>query len=92
MIEVLMGAICLSLFLIFCFRNFFIQLVAFKLLVDAVVLSAASLRAADASSFVAQTAACIAASLGAIIFFVLLATGIQQFSKSKTLDMDAQSE
>jgi hypothetical protein len=84
--------ICAALFVIFCFRNFFIQLTAIKLLIDSLVLAAATLRPSDQTTFISQATAVMIASVGSIVFFVLLASGIRRFSKSNSLDLDAEYE
>lgn len=87
--ELLVGIICFSLFAIFCFRNFFIQLVSIKLLLDALVLLGFSIRGGTQESFNAQAMSVMVSSVGILIFFILMASGIQRFSKSKNLDLEA---
>jgi hypothetical protein len=91
-INALVAFICIALFVVFCFRNFFIQLTAIKLLVDTLVLAAATLRPSDQTAFISQATAVMIAAVGSIVFFVLLASGIRRFSKSNSLDLDAEYE
>ena len=90
--SILIGLVCFSLFAVFCFRNFFIQLISIKLLIDALVLLAFSARGDTQESFNAQGMAVMVSSLGILIFFILMAAGIQRFSKSRTLDLEADNE
>jgi hypothetical protein len=91
-INLLIVCLCISLFVIFCFRNFFIQLTAIKLLVDCSVLAAATLRPSEQTAYISQATAAMIASIGSIVFFVLLASGIRRFSKSHNLDLDGEYE
>jgi hypothetical protein len=89
MISVVVGVLTLSLMLVFCVRHFFVQLVGLKLLVDTLVLLLACSRTESQTPFNSQSMAVLVSALGAALFFVLMASGIQRFAKSKNLDLEA---
>jgi hypothetical protein len=92
MMPVLVGLLCFSILAVFCFRNFFVQLVSIKLLLDALVLLGFSVRGTNQESYSVQVAAIMVSSLGILVFFILMASGIQRFSKSNNLDLEADSD
>ena len=90
--AILVGLLCFSLWGVFCFRNFFVQLISIKLLLDILVLLGFSARQNNQESYSVQVAAVLISSLGSLVFFILMASGIQRFSKSKNLDLEADNE
>jgi hypothetical protein len=92
LISILVACIFISLFLVVSFRNFFIQLISVKLLVDSLVFALASIRGPDQSPYIPQASALLVSGLGTVLFFGLMAAGIQMFSKSRTLDLEAENE
>jgi hypothetical protein len=90
--PLLIGLLCFSLLAVFCFRNFFIQLVSMKLLLDVLVSVAFSIRGSNQESYSVQVAAMLISSLGILVFFILMASGIQLFSSSNSLDLEVDNE
>ena len=77
-----------SLIIVFCVRNFFLQLVGLKLFLDSLVLIFITMRPSQQISTTNQASAWLVSSLGAIVFFILMAAGIRRFSIVKSLDVD----
>ncbi len=92
MMPVLVGLLCFSLLAVFCFRNFFIQLVSIKLLLDTLVLLGFAVRGNNQESYSVQVTAVMTSSLGILVFFILMASGIQRFSRSNNLDLEADTD
>jgi hypothetical protein len=92
MTNILVGIFCFALLSVFCFRNFFIQLISLKLLLDSLVFMTFSIRGSNQESFNVQVAAVMISSVGILIFFILMASGIQRFSKSQSLDLEADND
>jgi len=90
--QILVGIICFSIFAVYCFRNFFIQVISLKLLIDSLVLLGFSVRDSNQEVFNGQAMSVMVASLGALVFFILMASGIRRFSKSQSLDLEADNE
>ena len=87
------GAIILltvSLFILFCVRHFFTQLLSVKLIIDTLVFILTVLRgSAQEATEQFATVAWFILSLGTILFFVLFAAGIRRYSKAKDLAAEA---
>ncbi len=84
--------LCFSLLAVFCFRNYFIHLVSIKLLLDILVLMSFSLRESFQQTFSVQVSGILISSLGILVFFMLMASGIHRFSKSDSLDLEVDNE
>ena len=77
-----------ALVIVFCVRNFFLQLVGLKLFLDVLSLIFITMRPSQQASTINQAGAWFISSLGAIVFFILMAAGIRRFSVVKSLDLD----
>jgi uncharacterized membrane protein SirB2 len=86
MIETLMVVLFTSFFSAFVIRNFYIQLIALKLFLDTLVLAMIVLRAPNQQSTVNQAAAWLVASLGMILFFILLAVSVRRFATVRRVE------
>lgn len=89
MTEVLVGILTAALIITFCVRHFFVQLVGLKLFLDVLVLLLCVMRSPGAKDEAAyHAAAWMVSSMGALIFFVLLASGARRFSRASSLDLE----
>jgi hypothetical protein len=93
MIEPIVALLAVALLVIFCVRHFFVQLIAIKLLLDMLVLALSGLRTSpNSEQDIYHAAAWMVASLGAIVFFILLASGARRFSRTKNLNLEGQND
>ena len=92
MIGILIAVIVFSLFLIFCFRHFFIQLVGLKLFLDGAVVFLVCAKNPEAPSSLASAAATLISAISVLVFFILMAAGIQRFARSKTSSLEVRSD
>lgn len=83
MIAVIVAAISVSLVIIFCCRHFFVQLLAFKLFIDALVVALACIHKAGQNTSAYQTSAWIIAGFGGAIFFISMAIATRLFSQKE---------
>jgi len=81
-----------ALFLIFSVRHFFLQLLAIKLLVDVLTVLITFVRGVDQGAFNPQTSAIFISAIGALVFFILMAAGIQRFARSTKVNLEVRSE
>jgi hypothetical protein len=92
MILALVGALMVSLAVVFCVRHFFVQLIALKLFIDTLILALVGLRKAEQLNFVAQASTWFLAAFSCMMFFMLMAAGTRRFSRSENLDLEADGE
>jgi hypothetical protein len=92
MTTLVIGVIFSSLFIITCFKNFFIQIISIKLLIDAMVLILVSSRGIAQSPFNTQSTAVIVAGLGLLVFFILMSSAILMFSKKENVGLKVENE
>ena len=92
MMNILLVLMALSLFVIFCFRHFFIQLVGLKLFLDAAVVFFIFAKAPDSSAVGTQSAAALISGISILVFFILMAAGIQRFARSKNSSLEVRGD
>mgnify|MGYP000887747518 CR=1 FL=1 len=91
MIEGLIVLMIVALFATFCIRHFFIQMLALKLFVDAVILIfLAQSREPIASNYLAVT--WILGALVGFVLFVFSTAAIMRFGRTKSLDLGDSNE
>lgn len=92
MMNILIVLMALSLFIIFCFRHFFIQLVGLKLFLDAAVVFFIFAKAPDSAVVGTQSAAALISGVSVLVFFVLMAAGIQRFARAKNASLEVNGD
>jgi len=92
MTETFVAVLIFSLFMTFCFRHFFIQLMSLKLLLDSLVVFLVSIRNPEASSLGAQMAIVLVSSLSVLVFFILMAAGTQKFAGTKASSLEVRGD